>query len=263
MLWVIQKNLLNDGDFWRFTMALDELSINWKPISIIPFSDELELPDGVKNPVVFYGSTSLMRQLKKHPELTPAMWVNDNFDYLACIKHYGSHMVNGDATFHQFKDIPEFEGVRFIRPRYDTKLFTGTLVGGDEFLTWKNNVLNSHIHMFADSEVMVASPKNIRYEYRFFVVKGKVVTGSLYHVDDRLSKKNVDDDADVNAVMARQFAQARVNEWQPADVFVMDIGLIKNDVGELEGKIVEINTFNCSGFYESDVKKIIQAIENM
>lgn len=263
MFWIIQKNLLNDDAYWRITIALDEMEIPWKPIDIVPFSDELELPTGWSNPCVVYGSTSLQRLVKARPEIWPGVWANENFDYEKQIAMYGKAMLNHDAKFYAFKDVPEFDGVMFIRPVHDTKAFTGTIVGGDEFRTWQNRVLGAHIHMFVDTPTMVASPKNVKFEYRFFVIGGKVRTGSLYHVNDRLVKRNADGTDNPLDGYAREFAQSQVDHWQPADAFVMDIGVLEDDRGLYDFRIVEINSFNCSGVYECDVREIIQGIESL
>ncbi len=280
MLWIVQKNLLNDDAYWRLTVSMDDLGIPWKPIDVIPFSDDLELPSGITNPCVFYGSTTLQRLVKARPELVPGVWTSENFDYQTQIQKYGKHMLNHDAEIYPFKDVPAFEGVKFMRPVHDTKAFTGALIGGDELQTWQNNVLgvagwnnNPEYDGFMEtwkSSVMtpltptlVASPKNVRFEYRIFVVNAEVITASLYHVNDRLMKRNADTDDNSLDPLVREYAQEQVDRWQPAVAFVMDIGVLEDDRGHYDFRIVEINSFNCSGFYECDVKKIVEAVERL
>lgn len=281
-MWVIQHNLLNDEAYWRFTVAFDEMGIPWKSIKVIPFADELTDFEGIENPVIFYGSTSLQRQVINHGKFSPGVWAGPNFDYLLHIEKYGSHMLNHDAQVYAFKDIPAFEGTLFMRPVHDTKSFTGTLVDGHEFEKWKSDLLGvagwnddpnydgfmetwKSSVMTPNTPTLVTSPKNVAVEYRFFVVGGKVVTGSQYRQNERLSKRfisysPVDDRANPLDREAWDFAQARVNEWVPADAFVMDIGVV-GDEDNYELKIVEINSFNCSGIYDCDERAIIQAVE--
>lgn len=52
-----------------------------------------------------------------------------------------------------------------------------------------------------------------------------------------------------------------IDVWQPADGFVMDIDVLEDDRGLFYCKIVEINSFNCSGIYDCDERLIIQAVE--
>jgi hypothetical protein len=51
------------------------------------------------------------------------------------------------------------------------------------------------------------------------------------------------------------FAQSMVDRWQPADAFVIDIADTPNGL-----KVVEINTFGVSGFYYSDMFKVVDAL---
>lgn len=285
MMWAIQNNLLDDDAYWRITVALDEMGIPWRKINVIPFADELTDFEGLTNPVVFYGSTSLQRQVINHGKFVPGVWAGSNFDYMLHIEKYGIHMLNYDAEIYPFKDVPVFDDIMFMRPVHDTKSFTGTLVGGDEFETWKNNLLgvagwnNNPAYdgfmetwkssvMTPDTPTMVCAPKNVRQEYRFFVVDKKVITGSLYHVNDRLVKKRFEPYVELDEVSTPfhraiwDFAQARVNEWQPADAFVIDIGVLGTEE-DYEFKIVEFNSFNCSGIYDCDERKIVRAVDDM
>jgi len=89
-------------------------------------------------------------------------------------------------------------------------------------------------------------------ETRFFVVDGKIVTGSLYKRGNKvIYDSNIDPDV-------QKFAQEMVDFWQPNRAFVIDIALTPDGC-----KIVEINNINSSGFYASNVNKIIDAIEGM
>lgn len=95
--------------------------------------------------------------------------------------------------------------------------------------------------------------KDIYQEYRFFVIDGKVVTGSLYKQGGKpLSSPIVNDDV-------LQFAEDMVNIWCPDRGFVIDIAVLPDN----ELKIVELNNLNSSGFYSCDIGKIVNAIECM
>lgn len=262
-MWIIQKNLLNDEAYWRLTIALDNNQIHWKPIDVIPFTDDLDIPFQVSTPVVFYGSTSLQRQVLRNPKLIPGVWAGENFNYEKHISIYGEHMLNHDAEIYPFKDIPEFEDIMFMRPVHDTKAFNGALVDSSEFKEWKSNVLGAHIYMFADTPTLVASPKNIKFEYRLFIVDGKVITSSLYRSNGRLLKRNADANTDSLDKLVKEYAQSQVDVWQPADAFVLDIAVLVDTDSNYHFKIIEINSFNCSGLYQCNEVLIIDAIEKL
>lgn len=56
---------------------------------------------------------------------------------------------------------------------------------------------------------------------------------------------------------AENYARDMARIYCPAKAFVLDICLYQD-----EYKIVEINCINCSGFYDADMSKLIQALEN-
>ena len=98
--------------------------------------------------------------------------------------------------------------------------------------------------------VAISEPRTIYREYRFFVVYGKVVTGSLYKLGGRAQQGLCLDQEIID------FAQARVDQWSPADCFVIDIGLTEEGL-----KVIEMGCMNGAGFYASDISKLLQAIE--
>lgn len=86
--------------------------------------------------------------------------------------------------------------------------------------------------------VQVSSVKKIYKEIRFWVVDGKVITGSQY----RLGNQTIYDEYYEDE--AKEFAQSMVDKFQLAKAFVIDVCLV--DSG---WKIMEcgcINSFLCS-----------------
>ncbi len=59
------------------------------------------------------------------------------------------------------------------------------------------------------------------------------------------------------------YAQECVNIWQPHKAFVIDICGITTNQNNKEFRIVEINTLNAAGFYEADLDKLIDDLEEM
>ena len=58
--------------------------------------------------------------------------------------------------------------------------------------------------------------------------------------------------------MIIDFINDMIKIYEPAEAFVIDVCLLLN--GEM--KIVEINCFNSSGFYDADIQKIVMSIED-
>jgi hypothetical protein len=251
MHWIIQSNLSNETRDEDIYTTLDGGKIPYTAVKVIPFSSELDPIPNVQNPIAVLGSTTLVRIAHKYGWRPGVFW-DDDLTAETWIKHWGHELLNADAQYVRFADL-QFEGVKFIRPTEDLKVFSGGLVHWGEFSAWKDKVL-----LYDDGTVtsetmcVVSSPKTIYAEYRFFVVDGKVVTGSRYKIGQRVTS-SVQVDQDV-----WEYAQRMVDQWQPYQGFVIDVA------DTPEGfKIIEVNNLNSSGFYHCDVSKIIQAIENM
>jgi hypothetical protein len=258
---VVQENLLNEIDFYTLKNALDEINAKYYLVKIIPFDYDFvrgePSPGFFKTiPVIALGSTTMIRISHTHG-WTPGVWDGENFEYSKYIEHYGTEMLNHDAEYYQFKDIPKFEGLKFIRPVKDNKAFAGQVIDGVEFEAWRDRLLELEVTLFPETPTMMAEPTKIDYEYRFFVVNGKVITGSLYHYQGRLMPRALEPEYDFdNSAIA--YAQSQVDRWAPAPVFVIDVAWTNKQF-----KIIEINGFNAAGFYKSDVTKVLQTIKEM
>ena len=87
--------------------------------------------------------------------------------------------------------------------------------------------------------------------YNFFIVNKKVITGSRYR---SLGRRSISDDLP-NYV--KDFGEIVANIWSPEIVFVIDVAQIDDEL-----KVIEINGFNSSGFYDSNIKTIIESVSN-
>src|SRR5260370_937510 len=152
--------------------------------------------------------------------MTPGRFMNDNFDMRKLLDGYGEDMLNADAKFYKLGEVPSYTGLRFIRPVHDTKSFSGQIMDGEEFDYWRTGLYaacngQSYITVTPEIEVMVADPKNVQLEARFFVVDGRVVTGSSYR---SLGRQCIYQKIDSNAAIFRplyDYAVQQVEKWQP------------------------------------------------
>jgi ATP-grasp domain-containing protein len=262
MHFIVQQNLLSVIDFDRLKAAIKTVNLDHTFIKVIPFNYEYvegePYPGFFKTlPVFAMGSTTLMR-IAQNMGWMPGVLDGPNFTYASYIEHYGDDMLNSDAQYFRFKDVPKFRGLKFIRPVKDNKAFAGSIVDGVEFEAWQQLQLETGVTVFPETQVMVAEPTHIDAEYRFFVVGGKVVTGSMYVYRQRLAPRELEPEFSLD-MMAQAYAQRMVNHWQPADAFVIDVAA--TDMQESRFKIIEINGINAAGFYKSDVTMILNAIE--
>lgn len=137
-----------------------------------------------------------------------------------------------------------FDKDMFIRPNGDGKFFKSGIIKS-------NTKIRDYISdgwLKNDSDFIVASVKNIDSEYRFICKDKGVITGSRYALSGEFNPSE-EIPFDVS-----QKALEIVKLYQPSKYFVVDLAVSGNDIS-----VVEFNCINCSGFYESNLEKIIDS----
>lgn len=257
MHWVLQSGFESERGIRDLVAFLERAQIPHSLHKVVPFVGEL-LPDiSLEGNVIVFGSYS-MRHVAKRKGWVPGSFDLANITYADHVEHWGNHMLNSDAIFCRFEDVPTHFGdePKFLRPVVDSKFFTGKVMDREEFLEWHRKVVvlkdDYGDGVRADTMVLVATPKEIQQEYRLWVVDGEVATASLYK---RGGKALYHSDVEERIL---EFAAARVREWKPARAFVLDVA-----VTEVGLYIIETNTLNAAGLYAADVCKLVGAIEAM
>ena len=255
--WLLQT-AIGEDDRVTIVKALNEENTPFTNVKLRPFTQDVQgLPPKYKEmPVVLYGSVNLAKWGKKKG--LKGVWWNDNFNFEVQLNVFGNHMLNWDSEIHMFGAIPKYEGERFIRPVDDGKAFTGEIISSDNLVGWQDRIkyFSGDDQIHPSVKVQLSPVKSIFREYRFFVVNGKVVTGSMYNEDNKVIRRPLDkQDDDVV-----DYAQSMINIWQPDIVSVIDIAVL-NDTYDM--KIIEFNNANASGFYKSDMNKLVRAINEV
>jgi len=274
MLWVVQGNLKTDEGLNALMAVLRDEGYQHALVKTIPFSniivgvdvdinqfDESDVPRlQIENdkPMVTMGSYSLALTAKEKGWV-PGSFINENFEFSKWLSGWGKdNLLNGEAIEDSIKNIiPQIVSGRqrvFARPSEDTKSFSGQLFEADNLIYWLGKIAaaNDRFGLNGDTSIIVSPEKNIVAEYRLFVVDGKIVSGSLYKVGQLVTaSENIDP-------VAINYANKMLNIWQPDRAFVLDIAI--TDEGP---KVIEVNNINSSGFYKSDISKIVSAIDKM
>jgi hypothetical protein len=270
MEYIIQENLFREEHYDLLHESLRRLGLKHTTVRVFPFIDKItdinlipddfnhvdDLPDyePKDNKVFVFGSTKMSR-IAKEREWYIGSLLNDNHDYEVYSKYYKDNLLNYDSdivTLTSKIDWKENE-VKFIRPTLDTKAFTGAVFTEVEF----NDMIDNYLHNYKsnafneDTKIQVSSPKLIMKEIRFWVVDGKIITGSQYRLGNKFL---LDDNIEQDAI---DYAQSMVDIFQLAEAFIIDVCLT------LKGwKIVECGNMNCAGFYKSDIQKMLMAVED-
>lgn len=226
-------------------------------VGLIPFTDDIisDTPlDGCD--YIPYGSTRFTMIASQRK------WEGCHFD-LARFNYAAATRIRDDMLNDEYilpivaaitflKQQPD-NSLWFIRPSEDLKQFSGMVIEAKEcqdFLTDAMECASSGSYKLdPDTMVVLAKPKNIQAEWRWFIVGGKVISGSMYRHNGQLVKIR-ENDADVIAE-----AQLLADKWLPDPCCVMDIALVDD-----QPKVIEFNCINSSGFYDHDICAIFDAL---
>ncbi|MFZ6757957.1 ATP-grasp domain-containing protein [Undibacterium sp. Ji50W] len=254
MHWIIQNNIFSETGWDQLLQTIDRFGLAHSVHKVVPFVGELEPPAVLNHTnVICIGSYS-MRHVAKREGWIPGVFDLFEQDFEQQLKHWGEHMLNAGSVISSFEDAVFTEELMFIRPTNDAKYFAGRVLSREEFETWQRQVCDLKLEdgssLTPQTMIQVVKPITIYCEARFWVVKGNVITKSIYKRGDRVIYASDVDDS------FTAYVEERIKEWQPHDAFVIDVCDTENGL-----KIVEINTLNSSGFYAGDVQKLVLALE--
>lgn len=270
MHYIIQENVFREHHYDLLEKAIQKLGLTYTTVRVFPFVDKItnikDIPDGSYNVddlpdfnpdtdnVFCFGAIKLARVAALRG-WKPGSMMNKNHDFEIYKEHYVENLLNYDSKIQRFVDKVDwfYNERKFFRPTQDTKTFTGKVfsqVEWEDFVYYHLN--NGHLTTLNENTpIQISSVKNIYKEIRFWVVDGKVITGSQY----RLGNQTIYDD--VFEPEAEVFAQSMVDRFQLADAFVIDVCLTDNG-----WKVVECGCINASGFYKANLQNLIVSLED-
>lgn len=249
MYYVLQNNLFREHGFEALKETLERNKLEYEIVKYIPFSGQLEDLKTERKDVFFFGSGGCGKVTEKYG-WKPGHLINENFTFEKYLPVYGENLLNGDGVILSIDEMANdlFAEEFFARPLEDTKQFTGQVFdkeGWDDYVK-DNSVLTP------ETKIFFARSKNyIQQEIRCWMVDGKPVTISQYKIGSRANYLNMDHNEE--AVL---FASKMAKIFSPARAFCLDICLHQD-----EYKIVEIGCINHCGFYDANMSKLIQALE--
>lgn len=260
--WILQSNLIDQDQVDQIHRAVINADGVVQLVKVIPFCDDV---DFIGEPVpsvascLPYGSTKLTklgqalgwRHTFFNNSFKTTVWNKERDDML---NQQADVMTVKEATKRFAAVAPE--KLYFIRPVNDLKEFNGTVTTAEEIARWMASTESGNFSFTEDTLVSIALPKNIETEWRWFIVDGQVVDGSVYRLRGlRLVKHESDP-----IVIAE--AQRLADIWLPHETCVMDMATVINS-RSIEAKVVEFNCFNSSGFYYHNIPKIVQAVHRV
>lgn len=162
----------------------------------------------------------------------------DHYNFNNIMSIFGKdNFINSDAKIIDRKRINWNNHKEvFIRPVRDNKKFPG-------------GIYNKNNFNYDVEEVVIAEPKKINNEFRFFIIDGKIVSYSQYKSDE---EQHINLLPEARAI---KFVEKMISRF-PEKIFVIDIGLINGDY-----KIIELNCLNSAEFYNINIVNFVQSIE--
>ncbi len=254
--WIVQQNLIHEKDFLALKNACDKYSIEFQPITIIPFSDELPQITLDSKENIYYGSTTLMYSVYKKLNQPKGLFFDEiTFSMENYFQKWGSYMLNYQAEIISIKEFCSknlsLDSLFFIRPNEDDKSFDGTVKTFEEILNWHKNLEEfGNEKLNKNTKIVVGQAFNINKEWRNFIINGKVVASTLYRKDFKLNKNRNDKPDEMI-----DFVENRCKEYIPHSIFAMDIALCGDTF-----YIIECGCLNSCGFYDADINKIVQKV---
>ena len=250
MYYIVQENVFKEENYDNLIMALDRLELPYEVVKVLPFVETIEFKTDRKD-VFPFGSLKMARVSAQYG-WKPGSQMNENHDYLVYSLSYKENLLNYDSKIYKFGEEFFSKDVFFARPTKDTKVFTGRVFDMEEWREFRNHSLtNGHSTVLdVNTEIQVSSVKRIQQEIRFWIVKGKIATASIYKIGNTVL---YDDKVDSDAY---DYCYKMIDLFQLNDAFVMDICMVDGKY-----KIVECGCINCAGFYKSDLQKLLISLE--
>jgi hypothetical protein len=252
--WLVESDIFDEGYLPALTKALDRVGSAYQVVKYVPFSGELFDEFEPEDCVITYGSINLVRLVQDLKNWNPGSFCT--WENYKCSRYYPKFynvLLNAHCSWMPMSYLLHKQSESglgrqvFLRPDDGEKTFTGgtfSLADFDENFYFLGPAIES------DILVLMARPREITREWRFFVSGEEVITGSLYREKGKLNHQLCESGE------AFEFAQfiARVS-YKPDPVFSVD-------VCESEGKLylLELNCFSCAGFYASNLDKLVEAV---
>lgn len=271
--WLIETDRFNEK--WdEVIKEIKSQGFQVKTCKYKPFIEEQDLPYTTTIPhcVVTLGSINLIRYLQQKSTWIPGTFANfSNLDCATYYPYYGEYLFNDKYIFlpfgeikRRFSELQELLGTNalFIRPSSGLKQFGGTVVYDPKDLGFLEEIRN-------DLLCVIAPKKDLSYEFRFFCTKDRVLSGAMYYDENnQLNPKGVEVFSKENNHSFRYYIESiryvskileKVN-WKPDKIFTMDIGW---DSKFHNPRLLELNSFSCSGWYGHSPKEIVREIAEL
>jgi ATP-grasp domain, R2K clade family 2 len=208
--------------------------------------------------VLFRGTLNLGRQVLRSSWIPGAYMDERNLRCTTYYTYFGPYLLNnryfilplGELMRRRVEILEYFgsSGELFIRPDSNMKSFRAGVFDLQVLNTMQ--AIGSELRRDETTLVLVSGKRSITKEWRFFVYKNEVVTGSLYLVGEEQINETIKGGYLENYVAT---VLKQVN-WHPELLYSVDIC---ESAGELY--VLELGSFSCAGEYGADLSLMVEA----
>jgi hypothetical protein len=260
--WIIDKYIFESNRIPR--KSFENLGIEIYEYDYIPFLvDKTQIPfDERDEPVIVYSTINAARRIPKffgHYLNEEVMKCNV---YMSLLSVDPTDFLNHDhlyCTFQNLKDDYDYyynlfvRGDLFIRPNDGVKEFTGSVIARENLMR-EIDAMEQMYQVSPQSMLLLSTPKKILDETRFLIGNNEIIDYSRYQIN---GKHKTDRDVSHEVI---DFVNKILREtaWRPAELFCIDIATTPDGP-----KIIELNSFSCSGWYAMNVEHVIQKVSEI
>lgn len=246
-IWVIEH--FSDANGLQNLVPL--LRQNGEKVICVDVSKGQELKTIPQGEIIFFGSQELGEQLRS--SLQGKFLGHDNFLISKLPKdlpllNTGDFLSLQEVYFQKEKLFKDNPSGFFIRPNSWKKDFSGQILKPDTFdKDWQR--LTFYLQNL-DLLVQVSPLQNILAEYRFHLIAGKIVTGSVYA---KLGQSVREEIVDLNPFIP--FLES-LRKSYPDNYSAIDLAETASGI-----RLIEYNPLSTSAIYASNPQKIIEALK--
>lgn len=255
--WLIEVNVSDREE--EFLEELKRQAYVYKEINYLSFHPRIArkyFPDHYC--VLFRGTLNLGRDILRTSWIPGAYMNEKTLRSSIYYTYFGQYLLNNKyfilslgELIRRREEILEYfksDGNLFVRPDSNMKLFRAGVFNLKALNTIQ--ALGSELNRDETTLVLVSGKRLITREWRFFVYKNQIITGSLYLVGE----ERVDEL--VKAGYLENYLSEVLGQvnWYPESLYTVDIC-------EAEGElyVLELGSFSCAGEYGCDLSLLVEA----
>jgi hypothetical protein len=270
-VWIIEQYVYDEYD-QKLIAAIKEVGCRFITYDYVPTESNIETDLITKlkptDIVIFHGGLQLGRKMLKYNVYPTIFLTLENYECFRYYGFYGNHLLNSDYMMMGLNDIERNKKIIFnrfntskifIRPSNGYKSFAGQCISFNNFKMDLDLLRLSYGGLDLQQLILISSLKELEEEYRFVVVDGKIVSGTMYMDKDNRPLHRAYYDKLCTDEEAKKYAESLLGLYVPDQAFTMDIVRLSNG----EYKLIEINSFNCASMYGGDYKKIVEAVNGL